>query len=99
MFYKKAWVEYHPLGVVRHSPVCPDAADPNVTSMHSMVPLPCLPAKQAAIAKVGAIVPWNYPFHNVFNPLTAALFAGNGIVIKVRRHIRVGCHPIYEGPS
>ena len=33
---------------------------------------------------VGAIVPWNYPFHNVFNPLTAALFAGNALVIKVK---------------
>ena len=32
---------------------------------------------------VGAIVPWNYPFHNVFNPLVAALFAGNALVIKV----------------
>ncbi len=32
---------------------------------------------------VGAIVPWNYPFHNVFNPMTAALFAGNALVIKV----------------
>ena len=32
---------------------------------------------------VGAIVPWNYPFHNVFNPLSAALFAGNAIAIKV----------------
>lgn len=30
-------------------------------------------------------MPWNYPFHNVFNPLTAALFAGNGLVIKVQR--------------
>ena len=33
--------------------------------------------------QVGAIVPWNYPFHNVFNPLTAAVYAGNAIVIKV----------------
>ncbi len=48
MFYKKARVEYHPVGVV------------------------------------GAIVPWNYPFHNVFNPLSAAVFAGNAIVIKVQ---------------
>ena len=32
---------------------------------------------------VGAIVPWNYPFHNVLNPISAALFSGNGIVIKV----------------
>jgi acyl-CoA reductase-like NAD-dependent aldehyde dehydrogenase len=35
---------------------------------------------------VGAIVPWNWPFHNVFNPLTAAVFAGNAIVIKVSEH-------------
>jgi delta 1-pyrroline-5-carboxylate dehydrogenase len=35
------------------------------------------------LLQVGAIVPWNYPFHNVFNPLVAALYAGNGIVIKV----------------
>lgn len=38
------------------------------------------------VGVVGAIVPWNYPFHNVFNPLTAALFAGNGLVIKVSEH-------------
>jgi len=38
----------------------------------------------APVGVVGAIVPWNYPCHNVFNPLTASLFAGNGIVIKVR---------------
>lgn len=30
-------------------------------------------------------MPWNYPFHNVFNPLVAALYAGNGIVIKARQ--------------
>lgn len=28
-------------------------------------------------------MPWNYPFHNVLNPLTAAVFAGNALVIKV----------------
>lgn len=33
--------------------------------------------------QIGAIVPWNYPFHNVLNPLSAAVFAGNAIVIKV----------------
>ncbi|CAG9461445.1 unnamed protein product [Pedinophyceae sp. YPF-701] len=38
------------------------------------------------VGVVGAIVPFNYPFHNVFNPLTAALFAGNAIVIKVSEH-------------
>lgn len=39
------------------------------------------------VGVVGAIVPWNYPFHNVFNPLLAALFAGNGLVIKVERKL------------
>ncbi|RCV14622.1 hypothetical protein SETIT_2G440100v2 [Setaria italica] len=35
---------------------------------------------------IGAIVSWNYPFHNVFNPMLAALFSGNAAVIKVSEH-------------
>lgn len=35
---------------------------------------------------IGAIVPWNYPFHNIFNPISAALFSGNAIVIKVSEY-------------
>jgi len=35
------------------------------------------------VGVVGAIVPWNYPFHNVFNPIIAAVFSGNAIVVKV----------------
>ncbi|KAK9724939.1 hypothetical protein RND81_05G110500 [Saponaria officinalis] len=35
---------------------------------------------------VGAIVSWNYPFHNLFNPMLAAVFSGNGAVIKVSEH-------------
>ncbi|KAK4257914.1 hypothetical protein QN277_007441 [Acacia crassicarpa] len=35
---------------------------------------------------IGAIVSWNYPFHNIFNPMLAALFSGNGIVIKISEH-------------
>lgn len=38
---------------------------------------------------VGAIVSWNYPFHNMFNPMLAAVFSGNGIVIKV---LQIGLH-------
>lgn len=38
------------------------------------------------VGVVGAIVPWNYPFHNVFNPLLAAVFSGNAIVIKVSEY-------------
>ena len=33
---------------------------------------------------LGAIVPWNYPFHNVLNPVSAALFSGNAILVKAR---------------
>ncbi|KAK9460222.1 Aldehyde/histidinol dehydrogenase [Lipomyces oligophaga] len=29
-----------------------------------------------------AIVSWNYPLHNLLNPIISALFTGNGIVIK-----------------
>ena len=50
LFYKRAWVEWHPRGVL------------------------------------GAIVPWNYPFHNIVNPVSAAVFAGNAIVVKVSEH-------------
>jgi acyl-CoA reductase-like NAD-dependent aldehyde dehydrogenase len=35
---------------------------------------------------IGAIVPWNYPFHNVFNPVIATLMTGNAIVIKVSEY-------------
>ncbi|KAJ8766446.1 hypothetical protein K2173_022505 [Erythroxylum novogranatense] len=35
---------------------------------------------------IGAIVSWNYPFHNIFNPMLAAVFSGNGIVIKIMRN-------------
>lgn len=38
------------------------------------------------VGVVGAIVPWNYPFHNVFNPLIAALFSGNGFVVKASEY-------------
>ena len=31
-------------------------------------------------------MPWNYPFHNIFNPVSAALFSGNAIVIKVSEY-------------
>lgn len=38
------------------------------------------------VGVIGAIVPWNYPFHNIFNPVSAALFSGNAIVIKVSEY-------------
>lgn len=38
---------------------------------------------------IGAIVSWNYPFHNIFNPMLAAVFSGNSIVIKVHTTIKL----------
>ena len=34
------------------------------------------------VGVVGAIVPWNYPLHNVFNPMIATLMTGNALVLK-----------------
>ena len=31
---------------------------------------------------VAALVSWNYPFHNLINPVISAIFAGNGIIVK-----------------
>ena len=35
---------------------------------------------------LGAIVPWNYPCHNVLNPVIAAVFSGNAIVVKASEY-------------
>ncbi|KAJ3383139.1 hypothetical protein HDU84_003800 [Entophlyctis sp. JEL0112] len=35
------------------------------------------------VGVMGLIVSWNYPIHNVISPLTSAIMAGNGCVIKV----------------
>ena len=32
---------------------------------------------------IAALVSWNYPFHNLIGPIISAIFAGNGIVVKV----------------
>lgn len=51
---------------------------------HAQMPYKIARVEYHPVGVVGAIVPFNYPFHNVFNPLTAAVFAGNAIVIKAR---------------
>lgn len=38
------------------------------------------------VGVIGAIVPWNYPFHNILNPITTAILTGNAIVVKVSEH-------------
>lgn len=37
---------------------------------------------------VGAVVSWNYPFHNMLGPIVAAVFAGNGVVVKCSERVR-----------
>ncbi|TDZ51720.1 putative aldehyde dehydrogenase-like protein [Colletotrichum trifolii] len=32
---------------------------------------------------VGALVSWNYPFHNLVGPIISSIFAGNGVLVKV----------------
>lgn len=36
---------------------------------------------------VGVICPWNYPLQNVLGPTIPALFAGNGVVVKVSEQV------------
>jgi len=56
----------------------PEYRDSGLMNLHKTSRVEWVP-----VGVVAALVPWNYPFHNVFNPLIAALFAGNAIVIKV----------------
>ncbi len=43
------------------------------------------PTSTSSMGWMIAIVPWNYPFHNVFNPVSTASFSGNSNVIKARK--------------
>ncbi|KAF8911191.1 meiotic sister-chromatid recombination aldehyde dehydrogenase [Gymnopilus junonius] len=36
---------------------------------------------------VAGIVSWNYPLHNAWSPILAAIFSGNGIVLKCSEHV------------
>ncbi|KAG7086578.1 hypothetical protein E1B28_002524 [Marasmius oreades] len=36
---------------------------------------------------VAALVSWNYPLHNAWSPILAAIFAGNGIVLKCSENV------------
>lgn len=45
---------------------------------------------------IGIIVPWNYPVHNVFSAVVAALFAGNGALVKVSEHASLSAGPMED---
>ncbi|QEU59878.1 Msc7 [Kluyveromyces lactis] len=36
---------------------------------------------------VGAIVSWNYPFHNLLGPIVASIFTGNAVVVKCSEQV------------
>jgi acyl-CoA reductase-like NAD-dependent aldehyde dehydrogenase len=59
--------------------LAPEKRAPGYMMMHKVTRVEYKP-----VGVMGCIVPWNYPFHNVFNPLVANLFAGNALVIKVK---------------
>lgn len=35
---------------------------------------------------LGAIIPWNYPFHNMFGQVISAIYSGNALILKVSEH-------------
>jgi acyl-CoA reductase-like NAD-dependent aldehyde dehydrogenase len=42
----------------------------------------------------GAIIPWNYPFQNIMNPVIPGIFAGNGVVVKPSEWVAWSAGPI-----
>lgn len=55
----------------------PDKRSTGPVTMHKKASVEFLP-----LGVIAAIAPWNYPVHNFFNPVLAALFSGNAIVVK-----------------
>lgn len=45
---------------------------------------------------IGAILPWNYPFQNLLNPVIPALLAGNAVVLKPSEWVAWSSHQIVE---
>ncbi len=43
---------------------------------------------------MGAIIPWNYPFQNIMNPVIPALATGNAIVVKPSEWVAWSAGPI-----
>ncbi len=45
---------------------------------------------------IGAIIPWNYPFQNIMNPVIPALMSGNAIVVKPSEWVAWSAGPIVQ---
>lgn len=48
----------------------------------SMTPLKIVQVEYSPVGVIAAITPWNLPVHSILNPVSAALFSGNAIIIK-----------------
>lgn len=59
----------------------PEYRPTNFTSMHKKARVEYHP-----LGVIGVIAPWNYPFYNLYNHISAALFAGNAVVLKMSEY-------------
>ncbi|PXF41207.1 Aldehyde dehydrogenase 22A1 [Gracilariopsis chorda] len=55
----------------------PDPRETGPITMHKTAHVYFMP-----LGVIAAIAPWNYPLHNFFNPVLAALYSGNAVVVK-----------------
>lgn len=55
----------------------PESRSVGVLARHKRATVEFMP-----LGVIGAIAPWNYPIHNFLNPVLAALFSGNAVVVK-----------------
>lgn len=54
-------------------------------SRRTVGPMTCHKFAQVEYSPIGviaAIAPWNYPVHNILNPVSAALFSGCSVIVK-----------------
>lgn len=61
--------------------LAPDARTTGPMTRHKNATVEYMP-----LGVIAAIAPWNYPMHNLFNPVIASLFAGNAVVVKPSEH-------------
>ncbi|KAK7195455.1 aldehyde dehydrogenase [Novymonas esmeraldas] len=75
-FEKLRWTAAHGEDVLRE-----EVRDVGLMTIHKRASVRYVP-----FGVIGAIVSWNYPFHNIYGPMISALFAGNAFVGKVSEY-------------
>lgn len=59
-----------------------EALKPSRRKVGKIVPHKVAHVEYSPVGVIAAITPWNLPINNIFNPVSAALFAGCAIVVK-----------------